>query len=189
MNTITSTHVSRHHWWTLAIRGLIAVLFGIIAILWPGRTLLVLVILFGVFVLLDGIMAAIVSIQERKSSRWWWVLLLEGLAGIIIGVLTFISPAVTALVLLYLIAVWALVTGFLEIAEAFSGRLSIVQEWTLALAGLISILLGILLAVQPVAGLLSLVWLIGVYAIIFGILLIVRAFQFRSAPFKGASTT
>ena len=181
MNVITSSQISRHYWWLLALRGLLAVLFGLAALLWPGLTLLVLVLLFGAYALVDGVMTVIVSLQERRVFARWWVLLLEGLVGIAAGVLIFVWPAITALVLLYLIALWAIVTGLFEIATAFSGRLPLALEWTLALAGILSVLLGVLLAIQPGVGLLSLVWLIGVYAIVFGILLIIHAFQFRTA--------
>jgi uncharacterized membrane protein HdeD (DUF308 family) len=181
MNAITSTQVSRHYWWLMAIRGLLAVLFGLAALVWPGLTLFVLVILFGAYALVDGVVAVIVSFQERKSVRQWWVVLLGGIAGIIVGVLTFVWPAITALVLLYLIAAWAIVTGILEIAAAFSRRLPIAHEWTLVLAGILSVLFGVLLAILPGVGLLSLVWLIGIYALAFGVVLIIRAFQFRTA--------
>jgi uncharacterized membrane protein HdeD (DUF308 family) len=181
MNAITSTQVSRHYWWLMAIRGLLAVLFGLAAIVWPRLTLFVLVILFGAYALVDGVVAVIVSFQERKNVRQWWVVLLGGIAGIIVGVLTFVWPGITALVLLYLIAAWAIVTGILEIAAAFSRRLPIAHEWTLVLAGILSVLFGVLLAILPGVGLLSLVWLIGIYALAFGVVLIIRAFQFRTA--------
>jgi len=179
MNIMTHAQVSHRYWWTLGIRGLLAVLFGLAALRWPGLTLVVLVSLFGAYALVEGGMAVVVSFQGRRNSRLWWILLVEGLVGIAIGVLTFLSLAITALALLYLIASWAIVTGILEIAAAFSGWLPAAHEWTLALAGMLSILLGVFLAVHPVAGLLSLVWLIGTYALIFGVLLIIRAFQFR----------
>lgn len=178
MQIITNTQVSHRHWWLLAIRGLLAVIFGLTAFLWPGVTLFVLVYLFGAYSLIDGVMAVTASLQGRGSQQRWW-LLLEGLAGIAAGVLAFLWPGITALVLLYLIASWAIVTGIFEIIAAFSGGWR--PEWTLALAGLISVLLGILLAVQPAVALLGLVWVIGIYAIIFGILLIIRAFRFRTA--------
>jgi uncharacterized membrane protein HdeD (DUF308 family) len=181
MNVITSTQVSRNYWWILAIRGLLAVLFGLAAFVWPGLTLLVLVLLFGAYALVDGVIAVIVSLQERRIFARWWVLLLEGLVGIAAGVLTFVWPGITALALLYVIAAWAIVTGILEIVTAFSARLPLAIEWTLALAGLLSVALGVLLAILPGPGLLGLVWLIGIYAIVFGVLLFVRAFQFRTA--------
>jgi uncharacterized membrane protein HdeD (DUF308 family) len=128
MNAITSTQVSRHYWWIMAIRGILAVLFGLAAIVWPGLTLLVLVLLFGAYAIIDGVMAVFISLQERIVSPRWWVLLLEGIAGIIAGVLTFLWPAITALVLLYLIAFWAIVTGLLEIADVFSRRLHVAPD-------------------------------------------------------------
>jgi len=181
MNVITSTQVSRHYWWILGIRGLLAVLFGLAAIVWPRLTLLVLVLLFGAYALVDGVIAVVVSLQVRRVFTRWWVLLLEGLVGIIAGLLTFLWPGITALVLLYVIAFWAIVTGVFEIAAALSGWLPVAQEWSLALAGVLSVLLGVLLAILPGVGLLSLVWLIGVYAIVFGVLLLIRAFQLRRA--------
>jgi len=181
VNAVTATQMYRRYWWMLLLRGVVAVLFGIAAIVWPGLTALVLVYLFGAFAFVDGIVAVVVSLQERAVVPRWWVLLIEGIVGILIGVLTFFSPIVTALVLLYLIATWAILTGILEIAAAFSMRRALALEWTLAIAGILSILLGILLAIQPVRGILAVVWVIGVYAIVFGVLLIIRSFQFRSA--------
>src|SRR6266566_8458533 len=134
MNVITSTQVSRNYWWILAIRGLLAVLFGLAAFVWPGLTLLVLVLLFGAYALVDGVIAVVVSLQERRVFARWWVLLLEGLVGIAAGIVAFVWPGITALALLYVIAAWAIVTGALEIAAAFSGRLPLPLEWTLALA-------------------------------------------------------
>ncbi len=180
MHVVTVTQMPRRYWWMLAIRGVIAVLFGLAAILWTGLTALVLVYLFGAFALIDGIVAVVVSLQERAVAPRWWVLLIEGIVGILIGILTFFSPIVTALVLLYLIATWAILTGIMEIAAAFLMRRVLALEWTLAIAGILSILLGILLAIQPVQGIFAVVWVIGVYAIVFGVLLIIRAFQFRS---------
>jgi uncharacterized membrane protein HdeD (DUF308 family) len=179
MNVTVGTQVSRHYWWIMGLRGLIAVLFGLIAVVRPFSTLLVLVLFFGAYALVNGVIVAIIAFQERKAFARWWVLLLEGLVGIIAGVLTFLSPYFAALVLLYVIAAWAIVTGVLELATAFSGWLPVALEWSLGLAGILSVLLGVFLILQPVAGLFGLVWLIGVYALAYGILLIIRAFQFR----------
>jgi uncharacterized membrane protein HdeD (DUF308 family) len=154
------------------------VLFGLAALFWPGLTLLVLVYIFGAYALVEGIIAIYLSFQERRMQTNWWMLLLEGIAGVILGILVFIWPGITSLVLLYLIAAWAVITGIIELVAAFTTRMG----WLLALAGALSILLGIVLFARPIAGILSLVWLIGIYAIIWGILLIVRAFQARSAP-------
>lgn len=173
-------HLVQRYWWVLALRGLIAVIFGVAALAWPGLTILVLVVMFGAYALVDGIMAVIVSLQERSSLRSWWILLLEGIAGIIIGLATFRWPGITALVLLSLIAAWAIITGIFEIIAAFSGYGTVGQEWAIGLAGLLSIILGILLIARPGLGLLTIALFVGIYAIVFGILLIVRAFQFRA---------
>ncbi len=181
MNVIADAQVSRRYWWIIGLRGLLAVLFGLAAFFWTGLTLLALVYLFGAYALVSGVMMVIVSLEGRKYYRQWWVLLIEGLVGIAAGVVAFAWPFITALALLYLIAAWAIVTGVFEIAASFSGLLPMAQEWTLALAGILSILFGVLLVVLPGAGILGLVWLIGAYALAYGIVLIIRAFQFRTA--------
>jgi uncharacterized membrane protein HdeD (DUF308 family) len=167
------------NWWLLAIRGVAAILFGIGAFLWPEITLAVLVLLFGAYALVDGIFAVVAGISVRKEQERWWMMVLEGVAGIIIGVLTFLWPGVTALVLLYLIAAWSIVTGAFEIAAAIRLRQEIEGEWLLALAGIASLIFGVLLAILPGPGALALIWLIGSYAIVFGILMLVLAFRLR----------
>jgi uncharacterized membrane protein HdeD (DUF308 family) len=179
VNVQAHTPVSRHHWWATLLRGIAALIFGILALAWPGITLVVLVALFGAYALIDGIVAVFLALQETRTHHYWWVMLLEGLVGIAIGIITFFWPAITALILLYLIAIWAFVTGVFELGTAFSGRIPAAQEWALAIAGILSIILGILLVIEPGAGLLTIVFLVAIYAIIWGILLIVRAFQYR----------
>ncbi|WP_376793515.1 HdeD family acid-resistance protein [Thermogemmatispora sp.] len=178
---MTGYQISQHAWWILAVRGVAAILFGIAALLWPHLTLLVLIYLFGAYALIDGLVAVAVALQERHIVGHWWILLIEGLAGILAGLLAFFWPGITALVLLALVATWAILTGVIEVAAALSFRRSFGLEWTLVLAGVVSILLGIALALSPAAGLLALVWLIGLYAIVFGLLQLIRAFQFRAA--------
>lgn len=167
------------YWWVLALRGVFAVIFGVLAIVWPELTLRALVLLFGAYALVDGIFAVIAGIARHQRSERWWAQLLEGVAGIIIGIVTFFWPRATALALLYLIAAWELVTGILEIAAAIQLRRIIRGEWVLLLSGIASIIFGLVLFVFPGAGALSLVWLIGVYSIVFGILLIFLAFRLR----------
>jgi len=167
------------NWWVLAIRGVAAILFGIGAFVWPGITLAVLVLLFGAYALVDGIFAVIAGISVRKEQERWWMMLLSGLAGIVIGIVTFLSPGITALVLLYFIAAWSIVTGAFEIAAAIRLRKEIEGEWLLALAGLASLIFGILLVVLPGPGALALIWLIGVYALLYGILMLALAFRLR----------
>jgi uncharacterized membrane protein HdeD (DUF308 family) len=170
-----TTQTVRPSWWLLLLRGVLAIIFGIIALLNPRIALLALIYVFAAYALITGIMTVILAILERRYlPRWGW-LLVEGCAGILIGILAFAWPGETALVLLYIVAAWAIVTGVMEIAAAFTGR-----HWLLGLAGAISIVFGIVLFVHPGAGLLSILWLLGIYAIVFGVVLIVHAFQYRS---------
>ena len=145
----------RRNWWMLAVRGVLAIIFGLIALVAPGIALLAFVYVFAAYALIDGIMAVYIAIRERGSlSRWGWVLF-EGILGIIAGIVAFVYPGLTALVLLYIVAIWAVVTGIMEIAAAFAIRGSAAREWALGLAGIVSILFGIVLFIFPGAGLLS----------------------------------
>jgi uncharacterized membrane protein HdeD (DUF308 family) len=166
------------HWWVLALRGLLAVLFGALALVWPSTTVRALVILFGIYALVDGLFSLLSALTNRRRSGWW-LLLIEALAGIGAGIGAFIWPQITALVLLYLIAAWAIVTGLFELIAAYLPRRHLEGEWVLALAGLVSIGLGVLLALRPGSGLIPLVWFVGAYAVVFGILLIVLGLRLR----------
>ncbi|HRW05747.1 MAG TPA: HdeD family acid-resistance protein [Caldilineaceae bacterium] len=168
------------YWWLLVLRGVVAILFGILAFVWPGLTIGALVLLFGVYALIDGIGSIVTGVAHRHGSDRWW-LLLEGVASIAFGLLTFFWPGITAIFLLLLIAGWAVVTGIFEIAAAIRLRKEIEGEWLLGLAGLLSILFGIFMFVQPGAGALALIWVIGSYAILFGLLLIVLGFRVRGS--------
>ncbi len=168
------------NWWALALRGVFGVIFGVLAFAWPGITLAALVILYGAYAMADGIFAIAAAITGRPVGAPWWALLLEGLLGIAVGIMTFAWPGITALVLLYLIAGWAMATGVLEIAAAIRLRREVRGEWILAVSGVLSILFGILLVINPGAGALAVVWLIGGYAVVFGSLLIALGFRLRS---------
>ena len=167
------------NWWALLIRGIAAVLFGLAALLWPGLTLYVLIIFFGAYALMDGVFAIVAGIRGTAGGRRW-LLLAEGILGVLAGLLAFFYPGMTAFVLLYVIAFWAIFTGILEIAMAISLRREIENEWLMGLSGVLSVLFGVILAVLPGVGLLSLVWLIGIYAIAFGVAQIALGFRVRS---------
>jgi uncharacterized membrane protein HdeD (DUF308 family) len=168
------------HWWALAIRGGIAIIFGLAALLRPDIALEALILLFGAYALVDGVFAIVGVFGGTRGGTPRWLLLIEGIAGILAGIIAFVLPGLTAVVLLYLIAAWAVVTGIFEIATAIRLRQEIRGEWALIIGGALSILFGVILAViGPVAGLLSLIWLIGVYAVAFGILMLITAFQVR----------
>jgi len=168
-------------WWVALVRGLFAILFGVLTFVWPGISLLSLVILFGVYSLMDGVVALYGAITGRgqisRSSLWW--LLFVGISGIAAGLVTFVYPQVTALVLVIFIGAWALVRGIFEIIGAIRLRREIEREWLLIFAGLLSVLFGLVLLLNPGAGALALLWLIGGYAIAFGIILVWLAFRLR----------
>ena len=167
------------NWWLLALRGVAGILFGIVALVWPESTLAALVLVFGAYVFVDGIFALIAGIGMRRQMDRWWLLILEGVAGIILGLLTFRSPDTTALILLLFIATWSIITGVFEIAMAARLRKMIPNEWLLIVSGVVSIIFGALLIAQPDASAISIVWLLGAYALLFGILTLL-AFRLRS---------
>jgi len=161
-----------NRWWTFVARGVFAILFGLLTLMLPQLTLIVLVLMFGGFVLIDGLFTIVLALTRHKEfDRWWWALI-EGLFGVVLGLLAFIWPGITGFVLLMLIVAWAIVTGILEIGAAIQLRRVIENEWLLAFSGLLSVGLGVAMLVWPGAGAVALAWLIGIYAIIFGISLI-----------------
>jgi uncharacterized membrane protein HdeD (DUF308 family) len=170
----------RLNWWLLALRGLVAVLFGVLAFVWPGATLVTLVWFFGAFALVNGLLSLILAAKAPKGYPRIGSLILGGLLGILAGLLTFVMPGITALGLLMLIAAWAIVTGIMEVVAAIRLRKIIANEWLLILAGIASVAFGVILFLQPAAGALALIWWIGAWALIFGILLIVLAFRMRN---------
>ena len=167
-------------WWLMLLRGLVAIGFGILVFAKPQISLLVLVYLFGVYVLVEGILGVSVAIQARNELNSWGVLLLWGLLGVAVGILAFVKPDITALALLFYIALWAIATGVLEIAAAIRLREVIKDEWLLILAGLVSVAFGVILIARPEPGALAVLALIGGYAIVFGVLVVFFAFKIRS---------
>jgi uncharacterized membrane protein HdeD (DUF308 family) len=171
------TQLSRN-WWAVVLRGVLAILFGILAFAWPAITLQVLVLFFGAYALVDGVFALIAGLSNRVGTNRWWVVL-EGLVGIVVGILAFLWPGLTAFALLYLIAAWAIVTGILEIMAAIELRKEISNEWLLILSGILSVIFGVLIALFPRAGALSIIWLIAIYAIVFGIMFVALGLRLR----------
>ena len=168
------------NWWLVVLRGILGILFGVLAFIWPAITWLTLIIMFGVYAIVDGIIAIISGLSRTKESPRWWTFLLEGLLGIGAGIVALIWPGLTSLVLIYMIASWAVITGILEIAAAVRLRNEISNEWVLGLGGLVSIGLGVLLFFQPAAGSLAIIWTIAAYALIFGVLLVILGFRLRN---------
>lgn len=171
--------VLSENWWLFLLRGLAAIVFGVVAVLWPQITVLSLVLVYGAFALADGVFALIAAIAGKtaRAPRWWLAVI--GLLGIAIGVLTFLWPVVTALVLLAFIAAWAIMTGVFQIIGAIQLRKEIDNEWMLILSGALSVLFGLALIVAPGAGAIALIWVIAFYAILFGVMQCAFAFRLR----------
>lgn len=167
------------NWWLVALRGVVGILFGIVALLFPGSTMLSLVILFSAYMLVDGAFAIASAVRAaRRHERWGW-LTLEGIVNIITGVLAFLWPGLTILAFVLLIAAWAIVSGALMLAAAF--RLKVDHgRWWLVLGGVVSLVYGVLLILTPLIGALVLTWWLGAYALVFGVVLLVLAFRLRS---------
>jgi uncharacterized membrane protein HdeD (DUF308 family) len=178
--TISETVALARWWWTFILRGLLAIAFGILAFVAPVWGLAILVALFGVWALIDGVATLWTGIRTRGVDRNWWLEILEGAVSILAGLIALLLPGLAANVLVLLIAVWAIVTGVFEIWSAIRLRDQIPGEFWLGLAGLASILFGVILLVFPAAGALTLVWLIGAAAIFFGILLTILGWRLRT---------
>ena len=169
-------HTLARNWWALALRGLAAVLFGLLTFLVPGITLVTLVLLFGVYALVDGVFNVIAFFRVPSHH---WALLIEGVIGIIAGIVTFAWPAITAIALRYVIAFWAIFTGVFEIIAGIRLRKVITNEWLLLVLGVLSLVFGILILFAPGVGALAIVLWIGAYACVFGIFLLALAFRLR----------
>lgn len=166
------------HWWVFLIRGLVAIAFGVVALAWPGATLVTLVLFYGVFALVDGVFAVIAAVRGGGAGSRWW-LAFVGLLGIVAGLVTYFAPGLTALALLMVIGVWALVYGIFEIVGAIRLRREIDNEWMLMIHGALAALFGIMVLVRPGAGALALIWLIAAFAIVSGVLLIALGFRLK----------
>ena len=157
-------------WWVFAIRGIAAIVFGILAFIYPDKTLTVLVFLFGAYVLVDGVALLVALVRgDPIARRHSWAVAIMGILGIVAGVVTFVYPGLTALSLLYLIAIWAVAMGTFQVIAAIALRRELDGEFWMALGGVASIAFGVLLVVFPGEGLLSLVWLVGIWSIVFGV--------------------
>jgi uncharacterized membrane protein HdeD (DUF308 family) len=166
------------NWWAVALRGVFAVLFGLIALVVPGATILSLVLFFSAYMLVDGVFGIVAAVRAARQGERWGLLILEGIANIVVGVIAFVWPGLTAIAFVLLLAAWSLISGGLMLGAAF--RLSQAHgRWWLALGGIVSIVFGVLLVMAPVVGAVVLTWWLGAYALVFGIALLVLAFKLR----------
>jgi uncharacterized membrane protein HdeD (DUF308 family) len=176
---VTLLHTLGRTWWLVLLRGIAAIVFGLLTWAWPGLTLLTLVLIWGAYALIDGVAALWSGWQAKDGGKPMWQILLVGVLGVAAGVFTFLSPAFTAIALLLLIAAWAVVTGVLQIAAAIRLRKEIANEWLLILSGALGVAFGAFMIVSPGAGALAVLWVIGAFAIAEGVLLVVLAFKLR----------
>jgi uncharacterized membrane protein HdeD (DUF308 family) len=167
----------RRRWWVLLLRGILAILFGLVSFAWPGPMILVLTTVFAVYAFIDGLLALTAGLHGR-----WPFLVILGVIGIIAGLVAFFFPSVAVLTFLFIIGAWAIIRGAAEIATAVQLRKVIANEWSLIMGGIISVLFGVLLISRPQIGAVSILWVIGTYAIIIGALLVVHAFRVRNHP-------
>ena len=168
------------NWWALVLRGILGITVGVLTWIWPGITLLALVFLFAGYALVDGILNLAAAVRAARTHERWAILVIEGIVGIGAAIVTVLWPGITAIALVYVIAAWALVTGALEIAAAVRLRQYIAGEWLLALSGILSIMLGILMMFAPVAGAIVIALWVGAYALVSGVVLIALGFRLRS---------
>jgi len=169
------------NWWALALRGVVAILFALIAFFWPGLTATVLVLLFGAYAFVDGIFALVAGLRLARQHGRSGPLLFEGILNLVIAVIVFVWPQAALVALIYLIAIWAIISGVVLIT-AGQTLIRLAGEWLLVLAGVLSILLGIVLLVAPSVGVVALSWSLGLYALLFGIALLAVAFRIRYHP-------
>ena len=176
-------------WWLLVLRGIAALLFGVLAFVYPGMTAQVLVILFGAYSLVNGIFTLALAIRAPKGTPGIGTLVLLGLLGIAAGLVTFFYPGITAISLLAVIAAWAVLTGIFEIVVAIKLRQQLSNEWVLILSGVLSVVFGVLVIAMPNAGALSIIWLIGIYAILSGIMMLTVAFKLKGVVSEARAAT
>jgi uncharacterized membrane protein HdeD (DUF308 family) len=167
------------NWWAFTLRGIIAILFGLVAFFLPGAVMLSLALLFGIYLVVDGIFGVISAVRAARRHERWGLLLFEGILNIVMGVIAFVFPVAAVLAFVFVTAAWALLTGGLMLGSAFSLHVSH-GRWWLAVGGIVSLLWGIALVIAPLIGAVVLTWWLGAYAIVFGIMLLVLSFQLRS---------
>lgn len=174
------------NWGWVALRGVAAVIFGVLAFAWPGATLVVLVLFWGAYALVEGIFALIAAFKVRDQGKPMWTFVVIGILGIAAGIVTFLWPGVTGLMLLMFIAVWAFFMGIFQIIAAVRLRKEIEHEWLLGLSGVLSVIFGAVMMARPAEGALAVVWVIAAYSVVFGILLLVLAFRLKNRAPGGA---
>ena len=184
MPLFSAVRTMSDHWWVVLLRGIFAILFGILAYAWPGLTALILVTLWGVYALVDGVAGVIAGIRGK-----WTSLVVMGLLGIAAGVVALLWPGLTAISLLWVLAIWVIVAGSMQIAAAIRLRKEVQGEWLWILSGILMVALGLIFFLKPGAGILSVTWLIASLAIVWGILLVMLSFKLKGLKGRMAPQT
>lgn len=179
MPVFSAVRTMSEHWWVVLLRGILAILFGVLAFAWPGLTALILVTLWGAYALVDGVFGVVAGIRGK-----WTSLVILGLLGIAAGIVAFLWPGLTAVTLLWILAFWAIAAGAMQIAAAIRLRKEVQGEWLWVLSGLLTIGLGILFFLRPGEGILSVIWLVASLAIVWGILLVALSFKLKGLKGK-----
>ncbi len=182
-------HALTRNWWTWLIRGIAAVIFGLLAFLWPGLTWVTIAILFGAYALVDGVFAIVATFRAAETQQRWWPFLLEGIVGLLIAAITFYDVGITIVALYWTIAAWAFITGIFEIVAAVQMRKHIANEIWLIIGGIASIVFGCLMLLYPLAGAVVIVWIIAAYAIVFGFIMIAFSLRLRGHAHSTPATT
>ena len=172
-------------WWAVALRGILAIVFGIVALVFPGATLVSLAVMFGAYAFVSGVFTIVAAFGHRRREASWYVL--DGTIGIAVGLATFLFPGMAAQALVLLIGLWAILTGIFEVIAGF--ELPIKRDWLLVIAGIASIVFGVLVFVYPATGALAITWLIGIYALVFGVTMLVFGIRLRGMQGKLATHT
>jgi uncharacterized membrane protein HdeD (DUF308 family) len=167
------------NWWAVALRGVFAILFALIALFWPGATILSLVLFFSAYMLVDGILGIVAAARAASNNQRWGLLVLEGVLNILVGVIAFVMPGLTVLFFITLMAVWSLITGILMVVAAFRLNPAYGRGW-LIFSGIVSVLFGVALLIAPLVGAVVLTWWLGAYALVFGVTLLMLAFKLKS---------
>ncbi len=187
MTNLGTVDALTRNWWALLIRGIAAVIFGLLAFFWPAATIVAIGILFGIYALVDGIFAIVAAVRAAEAHQRWWPFLLEGVVGIVIAAITFYDIRITLLALYFTIAAWAFITGIFEIVAGVQLRKHIANEIWLIVGGIASIVFGCLMLWFPLAGAFAIIWLIGAYAIVFGFIMIAFSLRLRAHDASPAS--
>jgi uncharacterized membrane protein HdeD (DUF308 family) len=167
------------NWWAVALRGVVGILFGIIALVMPGATMLSLVLVFAAYMLVDGVLAIVSAVRAARHREKWGWLILEGIVNIVTAVIAVLLPGLTVVAFVLLIAFWALLSGGLMLGAAFRLKVDHGRGW-LIFGGIVSIIYGVLLVIAPLVGAIVLTWWLGAYALIFGLALLILAFKLRA---------